>query len=155
MLTQAIKRWFHRMFAWWPRSKATEVTYVEAAAIPYRESTQGTISHATIDGTTNQTSSSTVQPKTGEWTTEQYILPPNVNEAPEIYRPVYPRPQADKAPEAREEIQNNSPEQNKTPSQSRLTSTQEQLEFLYYLVKNGVINEGFDQGEIPEQYRLP
>lgn len=32
---------------------------------------------------------------------------------------------------------------------------QRRLEFLRYLVKRGFVNEGFDQEDLPEQYRLP
>jgi len=34
------------------------------------------------------------------------------------------------------------------------TPTPEQkLEFLHYLVKRGIVNEGFAEGQIPKQYR--
>nr|BBH93415.1 hypothetical protein KTA_16140 [Thermogemmatispora argillosa] len=32
---------------------------------------------------------------------------------------------------------------------------QRRLEFLRYLVRRGLVNEGFDQEHLPEQYRLP
>ncbi|HET8913348.1 MAG TPA: hypothetical protein VFN23_17870 [Ktedonobacteraceae bacterium] len=151
MLTQAIKRWFHKMFAWWPRNKSNEGTYVEATAIPYRESTQGTIFHATIEGTTNQQGSSIVKPKTGEWDAEHYILPPGV---PETHHFDYPGPPVDTPSEPLPENQSRSPEQNNTPSPRQASDQEQQLEFLYYLVKKGVVNEGFDPDELPDQYRL-
>jgi hypothetical protein len=30
---------------------------------------------------------------------------------------------------------------------------EQQLEFMHYLVKRGIVNEGFTEGQVPEQYR--
>jgi hypothetical protein len=30
---------------------------------------------------------------------------------------------------------------------------EQKLEFLHYLVKRGIVNEGFAEGQVPEQYR--
>jgi hypothetical protein len=35
----------------------------------------------------------------------------------------------------------------------RAPTPEQQLEFLHYLVKRGIVNEGFEEGKIPEQYR--
>lgn len=156
MITQAIKRWFQKMFAWWPGNRSKAATYVDTTAIRYYESTQETISHATLDGTTNQANSSTYQAQTDEWPTEQYVLPPLINEPPEVFRPALPTPPVDKGRDLYKERQNSAPEQNSIPSPPQQTSNQrQQLEFLYYLVKKGIVNEGFERDDTPDQYRLP
>jgi len=39
------------------------------------------------------------------------------------------------------------------PIPGRAPTPEQQLEFLHYLVKRGIVNEGFEEGKIPEQYR--
>ncbi len=34
-----------------------------------------------------------------------------------------------------------------------LSSTEQHLAFLHYLVQRGIVNEGFEEGQEPEQYR--
>jgi len=39
------------------------------------------------------------------------------------------------------------------PLPGRAPTPEQHLEFLHYLVKRGIVNEGFEEGKIPEQYR--
>ena len=65
--------------------------------------------------------------------------PPLLEERTEITFPSLPPPATEKV----KEIHDISP----TPGAER------QLEFLRYLVKRGILNEGFAEGTVPDQYR--
>jgi hypothetical protein len=39
------------------------------------------------------------------------------------------------------------------PTLGSAPTPEQQLEFLHYLVKRGIVNEGFEEGKIPKQYR--
>jgi hypothetical protein len=39
------------------------------------------------------------------------------------------------------------------PTTGLRPTSEQHLEFLHYLVKRGIVNEGFEEGKIPDQYR--
>src|SRR5258708_38594228 len=54
MLTQTIKNWLHKMFAWWPWKQSTQVEY-SPVANPLKNGTkQESVPKSTIDGVTHQ-----------------------------------------------------------------------------------------------------
>jgi hypothetical protein len=122
MITQTIKRWLHKLFAWW------------------RDDAQAASAQPVSD---HHTQVSDATGRTGEDGT-----------APQL-SPVAVEREADKSAGSTEVTR--PPE---TSSESALTtcsvvmpSAEQRLEFLRYLVRRGSLNEGFEKGEIPEQYR--
>ncbi len=173
MITQAIKRWLHRMFAWWPWKTSPETVYVPVANSLNRGIAQDgrnvhdTMSWSTSEGVAPQTgvtplifgqgeiSRSTI----GEWP-ERVVQPssssPHTNEKAEPPSPLLPTsPPAEKAIDPGISGINSTPIPEKAVF-SDIPSTptaEQQLEFLSYLVRRGLVNEGFPEGQIPEQYR--
>ena len=143
MITQAIKQWLRKMFAWWPWRQSAGTGYPHSSGPLSQGATQEMTARSTIDG---------VAPRR-----------PTIEEWPE--RVVYPSPPI--LEERSESIFTSSPLPTPPIEKSRGTVSGEvsssdsssapiperQLEFLRYLVERGIVNEGFSEGNIPEQYR--
>jgi len=56
MITQAIKRWLHNMFAWWPWKHTPLTTYRQASGPLGMNTSQEGISLSAVEGTTPQAS---------------------------------------------------------------------------------------------------
>src|SRR5438477_8047068 len=54
MITQAIKNWLRKLFAWWPWKQSTEIEHAHAASPFNKGTTQGAISRSAIDGSASQ-----------------------------------------------------------------------------------------------------
>lgn len=163
MITQAIKRWLDKMFAWWPWRTSPETAY---APVPNARNTslaQDTMSRSTSDGIVppsgvaplafgpGETSCSTIE----EWP-ERVVQPSPLSndraDSPGSMLPASP-PSAEKAAD---NSAGNAPtravfsEVSPTPAHP---TPEQHLEFLHYLVQRGLVNEGFPEGQVPEQYR--
>jgi hypothetical protein len=139
MLTQTIKNWLHKMFAWWPWKPSTEIEYSHAGNPLNKGTTQETVPVSTNDG---------VAPPAG-------IAPrlSTIEEWPErVVQSDFPV-----ANEFTETPPRSSPSPGETTLDS-ITSTevpstgvqaspspQQRLEFLQYLIKRGIVNEGFEE----------
>jgi hypothetical protein len=137
--TQTIKNWLHQMFAWWPWKPSTQIEYSHLANPLNKGTTQETLSRSTIDG---------VAPQAG-------IIPrlSTIEEWPE--KDV----QADFP--AGNEFTETSPASSISPGEptkesitsidgtlkvgQAFPSPQQRLEFLQYLIKRGIVNEGFEE----------
>ncbi len=143
MITQAFKRWLHTMFAWWPRKKRIEpVPIVEATALPYQGYTRETTSRS-VDGSAHTHIPPTAQP-----------IAPTAHPADEraIPIPLSSPPNPDEKALSSNKL---SPHPVSSEAMDTATSEEQQLEFLYFLVKRGVFNEGFPPDHTPEQYQRP
>ena len=166
MITQAIKRWLNKLFGWlsWRNPPETEYTRVvsslnkgitqESAGRPTGDEVPPQTGVAPLILGQGETSCSTID----EWP-ERAIQPPppaTANEEPPpapstpAQQPMTPPAENPKtaithSPEA-------SPPAVPPPPLPAPTSEQK-LEFLHYLVKHGIVNEGFAEGQVPEQYR--
>ncbi len=172
MVTQAIKNWLRKLFAWWPWKQSPEIKHTHVASPLNKGTTQGTISRSAIDGVASQPQSGIAQRLSTieEWP-ERVVkplssppqplsppptLPPAASELPET--PLLPpltspldkvKGSTDKAADIFSSDVPSTP----APMPGRAPTPEQQLEFLHYLVKRGIINEGFEEGKIPEQYR--
>src|SRR5437016_7258973 len=54
-LTQAIKNWLHKMFAWWPWKQSTQIEYSPFANSINKGTTHETLSKSMTDGIVPQT----------------------------------------------------------------------------------------------------
>ncbi len=165
MLTQGIKRWLTKLFGWWPWKKQHERQYAQATNLLNKGAAQESIFRSTNDGApphsgvaplivgqgeTSQTSLSTID----EWP-ERVVqaTPPSIEKVDPPQPPALLSitPPNDSSPIA-EDISENAnslfsegPPPSPTPDQK--------LEFLQYLVNRGIVNEGFVEGQVPEQYK--
>jgi len=166
MITQAIKRWLHKLSGWWPWKKASpETEYASVRSMVSKNITPETISRSTIDGVTPQSgvahlvvgqgevSCSTIDERPEPSAPQPSSLPPSPPVSTTSEKTEPSKAPALEAAEAPTE-QPKTPEQKETTTSSMPTPTAEQqLEFLRYLVKRGIVNEGFAEGQTPEQYR--
>jgi len=155
MITQAIKRWLSRMFAWWPW-KQTPVSESSYAASNMNPSTMPDVLwFPPADGPAPQPGnrSIAVDQERGE-----IELPgPGARRTDPDDRPETPMQQV---PGAEENIaltlraSSAAAQQVELSSISASEATPEQrMAFLRYLVKHGHINEGFAEDKTPEQYK--
>jgi hypothetical protein len=128
MLTQAIKRWLHRLFAWWPWKRSPETNYTQVSGTLNMSATQEAAFRTTVDGSVAQPGiTSVVVEQTGSETLSET-----------------PRPSPAEA----------SDKMIYSDAEKPSSTSEQRLEFLQYLVRRGIVNEGFEQGKVPEQYRL-
>jgi len=170
MITQAMKRWLHKMFAWWPWKSTSETNAVpvttpihkgvtqnfrdihsEHSAIPWSP-TEGVVPQSGVTPLIfgqGESSRSTI----GEWSERVVQSSSFANEKAEPPPPLLPvNPPVEQTIDSG--TGNTSIETNAFLSDVPPTPTPEQqLEFLSYLVRRGLVNEGFPEGQVPEQYR--
>ena len=138
-LTQAIKNWLHKMFAWWPWKQSTQIEYSPYANSLNKETAQETLSKSVTDGIAPQTGIvprlSTIQ----EW--PERVVQTDVtakNELPET-------PSLGSSGDG-EPMKKSATPKDETPAGMQTSpSTQQRLEFLQYLIKRGIVNEGVEE----------
>jgi len=165
MLTQKIKRWLSKLFGWWPWKKTHEREYAQATNLLnkgvvqesiFRPTGDGVTPHSGIaphivgQGETSQTSLSTID----EWP-ERVVqaTPPSIEKVDPPQPPTLlpTTPPIDSSPMAEDTSENATPLFLEGPPPS--PAPDPELEFLLYLVKRGIVNEGFVEGQVPEQYK--
>ena len=147
MITQAIKQWLHKLFAWWPWQSSTKTEYLHTAGSLNKGAAQEMTARSTIDGVAPRRS--TIE----EWP-ERIVQPspPLLEERAETTFPSLPPPPTEKVKEVRTGEASAS-SISSTDEINRVPTGERQLEFLRYLVKRGILNEGFAEGTVPDQYR--
>lgn len=150
MITQAIKNWLHKMLAWWPWRKSSEIEYSHAASPLNKETAEESASRSLTDGVTSQPGI-TPRLSTIEEKRPERIVHPLFPAANERLSP--PTSSIDNGTEPLPALSQEEGTSLVVPSSSSPTYEQ-QLEFLYYLYKRGIVNEGFEEGKAPDQYRI-
>ena len=147
MITQAIKQWLHKLFAWWPWQSSTKTEYLHTAGSLNKGAAQEMTARSTIDGVAPRRS--TIE----EWP-ERIVQPspPLLEERAETTFPSLPPPPTEKVKEFRTGEASAS-SISSTDEINRVPTGERQLEFLRYLVKRGILNEGFEERTVPDQYR--
>ena len=136
-LTQAITNWLQKMFAWWPWKQSTQFEYSPYAI--NKGATQETLSKSMTDGIAPQTGTvprlSTIQ----EWPERVFQTDVTAkNELPET-------PSLDSSGDG-ESMKKSATPSDETPAGVQTSpSTQQRLEFLQYLIKRGIVNEGVEE----------
>lgn len=151
MITQKIKRWLGKLFAWWPWRQSPESSYVQAISNMNAGATQELMVRNTVDGPLPQTGNTSVAveqgkdediPESSRPTTEErpeYVISSHLPQAEERLNPA-----RSLSSEKKQNVEEASPP-SPTPEQK--------LAFLQYLVKRGILNEGFGEGQLPRQYK--
>ena len=165
MIPQAFKRWLHKVFAWFSGRKSVEAEYAHVVTPLNKSMTQESASRTSSDVVTPQPgiaprivgqseiSCSTID----EWPERIVQQNPTPNEKletppPTPSTPVPITPTIESTTSVKE--QPSSKNEARFPDAPPPTPTPEQqLEFLQYLVKRGIVNEGFSEGQVPDQYR--
>jgi hypothetical protein len=121
-LTQAITNWLHKMFAWRPWKQSTQIEYS-----PYDKS----INKGTNQEAVSKSINEVIMPQTGISPRLSTIqeLPERVVQTDVTAKKESPETPADETPAGMQ----TSP------------STQQRLEFLQYLIKRGIVNEGLEE----------
>jgi hypothetical protein len=149
MITQSIKQWLNRLFAWLPWRRSTETGYTQAVSNLNSGVTQEPLLRSTVDGPLPQTGTTSVAVDQGRDEEIPESSRPTTEERPEQVVSSHPPLAEDTAsPRHPSEALKESttvPPPSPTPEQK--------LAFLQYLVKRGIVNEGFSEGQVPRQYK--
>lgn len=137
-LTQAISNWFRKMFAWWPWRQSTQIEYTPHFTSLNKGTTQESMSKSIHESITPQTG---IAPRlsTIQGFPERVVQTdvPAKDEFPEIALP--------DSLAIGESMKKPAIPENDIPAHMQASpSPQQRLEFLQYLVKRGIVNEGFD-----------
>ena len=157
MITQAIKRWWRKLFAWWPWRDAFPNSYTQTATNMNQGTTQESLWRTTMDGPLPQPgiTSVVIEQERDDLSTEAGRS--IVDERPDHF--------VQHSPPGMEEHVDSSPLSAKKTSKEMNPPTahdgtatpaptfEQQMGFLQYLVKRGIINEGFTEGQVPKQYK--
>ncbi|MBV9713595.1 MAG: hypothetical protein JO011_22075 [Ktedonobacteraceae bacterium] len=151
MITQKIKRWLSKLFAWWPWRRPLETSYAQAVSNMNPGVTQESIVRNTVDGPLPQSGSRSVAVEQGRDEDIPESSRPTTEERPEYVVSTHP-PLTDEPPPA---LHPPAREKNRPILEASAPSPtpEQKLEFLQYLVKRGIINEGFGEGQLPRQYK--
>jgi len=135
MITQALKRWLQKLFAWWPWKSAPATGYSQA--VRNTGAAQETVWRTTMEGPLPQAGMMSVAVEQDEAVPEQGWLLASAEER--SAQPVSST--AEHSESTTGDLSAPSP------------TFEQQLAFLHYLVKRGLVNEGFAEGQVPKQYR--
>ena len=131
MITQAIRGWLHKVFAWWPWKQSTPIEYQHVASAVSSGPEAETSLWASKEGTVPQAG---VTPRrfTLESRAERRVQPRS--EAPDM-PPLSPVVFLNAGADSAGDSEQNAPD---APTE------RQRLEFLRYLVQHGFVNEGFE-----------
>jgi hypothetical protein len=166
MITQAFKRWLHKLFGWLSGKPVADAEYAHArtplntgmtSEPPTRPATDGAAPPwgvAPLILGQGEKSCSTLNEwpeRPAQGSSSPPSPPVEKSELPATPPPVPHTPPVETSSIAKESI----PAQTKSTRPEMLTPTPEQkLEFLHYLVRRGIVNEGFTEGQAPRQYKF-
>ena len=155
MITQAIKGWLRRMFAWWPWKQSSANSYSHAVSPFSKGFSQEPAPRSTIDGIAPQAGItprlSTIEEQWPERVDRSQPYLPETGEPAE--RPLLPLPPPAELIEEKQRADTEGVAGVREAAGMQSSKPEQQLEFLQYLVRRGIVNEGFEKGNEPEQYR--
>jgi hypothetical protein len=166
MITQAFKRWLHKLFGWLSGKPVADTEHAHArtplntgmtSEPPTRPATDGAAPPSGVAPLIlgqGEKSCSTLNEwleRPAQGSSSPPSPPVEKSELPATPPPVPHTPPVETSSIAKESI----PAQTKSTRPEMLTPTPEQkLEFLHYLVRRGIVNEGFTEGQAPRQYKF-
>jgi len=151
MITQTIKRWLNRLFAWWPWKRSPETSYAQAISNMNSGVTQESTLRNTVDGPLPQTGSTSVAVEQGRDEDIPESSRPTTEERPEQILSSHPLLAEETPDPLLPTDKEKKPSTVDAPPPS--PTSEQKLAFLQYLVKRGTINEGFSEEQIPRQYK--
>ncbi len=147
MITQRIKQWLQKLFAWWPWKQTPETNYQPVGSNRNMGLTPETMAR-TVDGPAPYSGITSVvveQEKNAAETTSP------INED-RVEQDVLLSAEERTPPGHNYHIHT---DREPLTAESASPTQEQKLAFLKYLVQKGHFNEGFDKGQTPEQYRKP
>lgn len=151
-MIQAIKRWLQEIFARWPWQSKPETNYAHAVATLNKSAAQEPPLRTTVDGSISQPGITSIAVEH----TEDDVLDAQWSMLDE-------RPERTTRPPTVEDVKDSSCTASIMPTQQaknkdtantgEAPTTAQKLVFLKYLVQRGLVNEGFAEGQEPEQYK--
>ncbi len=132
-LSQTIKNWLYKMFAWWPWKQSTQIEYSDAANPLNKGISQEPLSISLIDGIAPQAGIIPRLSTVEEW--PEHVGQSNFLAADEFAEtPSLPSGDGETL------------KKSTTPADAQTSpSPQQRLEFLRYLIKRGIVNEGSEE----------
>ncbi len=156
MITQTIKGWLDKLFAWWPWKRSSETDYAQAVSNLNTGVTQEPMLRNTVDGPLPQTGSTSVAVEQGRDEGIPESSRPTTEERPEKVVSSHP-PLTEENPSTPTPLRTPKVEATKEISKAEVPppspTPEQKLAFLHYLVKRGIVNEGFGEGQVPRQYK--
>jgi len=152
MITQTLKSWLQKLFAWWPWKSAPATGYSQSLPNGNMGTAQETVWRTMVEGPLPQAGMMSVAVEQDEGMPEPG-WPSSEDQPQRLVQPSSPtaeptdsthHPGADSSRGAYIPTDDAS-----SPS----PTFEQQLAFLHYLVKRGLINEGFAEGQVPKQYK--
>lgn len=140
-LMHAIKSWLHKMFAWWPWKHSTQTEHSHYANSINKGTNQETLSRSITDGITPQTGIVSRLSTFNEWS--ERVVQSDLTAKNELTE----TPSLSSTPSGDGEIMKKSTTPaDGTPAGAQTSpSPQQRLEFLQYLIKRGIVNEGVEE----------
>ena len=140
-LTQAIKNWLHKLFVWWPWKKSTQTECSPYADSINKGTNQETLSKSMTDGIAPQTGIVSRLSTIEEW--PERVVQSDLTVINELTE----TPSISSTPSVDGEIIRKSatPADGTPASVQTSPSPQQRLEFLQYLIKRGIVNEGVEE----------
>ncbi len=169
MITQAFKRWLHKLFGWLSGKPAADAEYAHAKTPVNTGMTSEPLTRPAMDGAApppsgvaplilgqGETSCSTLDEwpeRPAQGPSSPSSPPAEKSELPTTPPPVPNTPPVETSFIAKESI----PAQTKSRGSEMpppAPTPEQRLEFLHYLVRRGIVNEGFTEKQIPRQYKF-
>jgi hypothetical protein len=153
MITQTIKRWLDKMFAWWPWRRAPQSAYPQAVTNANTGSAQDSLWHPSASGPLPQPGimSVAVEQEKDDAIPKSGWSPPE--DRSERLAPLSQPITGQSTDKMHPSKVNPSKEALSAPDEVATPTFEQHLAFLHYLVKRGIVNEGFTRDQIPKQYR--
>lgn len=151
MITQKIKRWLGKLFAWWPWRRSPETSYAQAISNMNPGVTQESTLRNIMDGPLPQIGNTSVAVEQGSSADLPELSWSTTEEHPEYTLSSHTPPDDDLF----HPLDSSTNEKNQVLAEIAppLPTPEQKLAFLQYLVKRGIINEGFSEEQLPRQYK--
>jgi len=157
MITQAIKHWMSKLFAWWPWRKSSDTSYVQTVSNLKKNAAQEALWRAAADGPGPHPSVTSVVIEQGRSeappSTDRPAIDEHAEQAAQSSPSLIEESAPPSQPPSKELPQGHAPSAEDSPAPA--PTFEQRLVFLRHLVKRGVINEGFAEGKVPDQYKKP
>lgn len=141
---QTLKQWLRSLFAWWPWKKPVPTDCTQMVS-----NLSSTLSPQDVNG---HASRDAVAPQPGVTSVAIEHADNDPSEANLLAREEHP----EHTSPSRSLSLPSGPAKGRLKKQEQsppLTPEQQHLEFLRYLLARGLLNEGFEEGQVPDQYR--
>jgi hypothetical protein len=151
MTTQAIKRWLGRLFAWWPWRKLPATGYAPAASSGNKGSMQEPTWRTTIEGTWPQPGITSIAVDHGNDESQLQGNRSVLEDPQETMKASHQSSAGENTNTAH--ITSQDPNNVQKDANAPAPTVEQRLTFMRYLAQRGLLNEGFAEGQTPEQYK--